>query len=139
MEEYQRKNPKIGTVTKEGIEVGRGDRKVVVPVDEVEKLARLWCSYTEIADWFGIPVETLKYNFKEVIDRGRSETKQALRKAQLKAALSGQVTMMIWLGKNILGQTDNVIVSENYLPLPFRDDDEPTVTGEQDEVPGTPQ
>lgn len=122
MEEYQRKNPKIGTVTKEGIEVGRGDRKVVIPVDEVEKLARLWCSYTEIADWFGIPVETLKYNFKEVIDRGRSETKQALRKAQLKAALGGQVTMMIWLGKNILGQSDNMIVSENHLPLPWQDD-----------------
>lgn len=106
-EEYKRKDPKVGTLTKEGLIVGRGDTKKVIPPDEVLKLAKLWCSYEEIAEWFDIPVETLKYNFRDLIAKGRSETKQALRRAQIKIALEGNVTMMIWLGKNILGQSDN--------------------------------
>lgn len=133
MEEYRRKNPRMGVITKEGIEIGRGDRKVVVPQDEVEKLARLWCSYSEIAEWFGIPVESLKYNFKDVIDRGRSETRQALRKAQLKSALGGNVTMMIWLGKNILAQSDTLITSDATLPLPWSDDPDPVVLALEEE------
>lgn len=105
--EYRRKDPKWGEMTKEGLIVGRGDNRKVVPPDEVEKLARLWCSYNEIAEWFEIPVETLKYNFSDIIAKGRSETKQALRRAQIKSALSGNTSMLIWLGKNILGQSDN--------------------------------
>lgn len=105
--DFKRKDPKWGEMTKEGLIVGRGDNRKVVPPDEVEKLARLWCSYNEIAEWFEIPVETLKYNFSDVIAKGRSETKQALRRAQIKTALSGNVSMLIWLGKNILGQSDN--------------------------------
>ena len=81
-----RKEPKWGTMTKEGLIVGRGDNKKVVDPAEVEALAKLHCSYTEMADFFGINVETLKYNFSENIAKGRSETKQALRRAQLKLA-----------------------------------------------------
>lgn len=116
----KRKHEKWGTLTKEGLIVGRGDNKKVIPPDEVEKLARLWCSYHEIAEWFEIPVETLKYNFRDLIAKGRSETKQALRRAQIKSALSGNTTMLIWLGKNILGQGENPIDSETQ-PLPWSD------------------
>jgi hypothetical protein len=46
-----------------------------------------------------------------------------LRRAQLKSALEGNTSMMIWLGKNILKQSDNPI-DENEVDkiLPWSDD-----------------
>jgi hypothetical protein len=85
-------------------------------------LARLHCTYKEIADFFDLPVETLKYQFRDLIIKGKEETKQALRKAQLKAALSGNVTMLIWLGKNILGQEETPTNIDNTEPLPWLND-----------------
>ena len=123
MDDYNRKNKKWGTLTKEGLVVGRGDNQKVIPPDEVEKLAKLWCSMQEIADWFGIPRETLKYNFSDLIAKGRAETKQALRRAQLKNALGGNTSMQIWLGKNILGQSDNPINNESVQVLPWLEED----------------
>ena len=107
MEDYNRKEPKYGTITKKGLEVGRGNNKKVIPVDEVVKLARLHCTYKEMADFFEVPVETLKYNFRDLILKYKAETKQSLRKAQIKSALEGNSAMLIWLGKNMLGQSDN--------------------------------
>ncbi len=98
------KQDKTATVVKQGIAVGR-DKTVIVP-EEVEALARLHCNYKEMADFFGVNVETLKYNFSDIILKARSETKQALRKAQIKLALGGNATMLIWLGKNILDQSE---------------------------------
>lgn len=117
--ENSTKPQKEGSVTKVGIEVGK-DKVVVVP-DEVQKLAALWCTYKEMADWFGINVETLKYNFHTEIELGRSETKQALRKTQIDIALKGDRTMLIWLGKNILQQSDNPNDTANQTPLPWVD------------------
>lgn len=114
------KKDKKGTVTKEGIVVGR-DKKVVIP-EEVEKLAKLWCTDKEIAEWFGIDANTLKYNFSDIITKGRIETKQALRRAQLKNALSGNTTMLIFLGKAILGQSDQPVPEDNENILPWNDD-----------------
>ena len=128
--DHKRQDPKWGTIEKkdakgnviavlEGLIVGRGDNKQVIIPEDVEKLAKLWCTFNEIADWFSIPVETLKYNFSDIIAKGRAETKQALRKAQLKAAITGNTTMMIWLGKNILGQSDNPINNSEDQILPW--------------------
>jgi DNA-binding PadR family transcriptional regulator len=121
-EEYRRKDPKIGTMTKEGYIVGRGENRRVIPPDEVYRLSKLWCSYEEIAEWFEIPVETLKYNFRDLITKGRTETKQALRRAQIKSALEGSTTMLIWLGKNILGQSDNPLNEDTDRILPWSDE-----------------
>ena len=102
-----RKDAKWGTMTKEGLIVGRGENQKVVPPDEVIALAKLHCTYKEMSDFFGINVETLKYNFSDLIAKGRAETKQALRKAQIKLALNGNATMLVWLGKNMLNQSEN--------------------------------
>jgi hypothetical protein len=108
--------------TEEGLIIGRGDNKRVITDKEVLDLARLHCTYKEIADFFDLPVETLKYQFRDLIIKGKEETKQALRKAQLKAALSGNVTMLIWLGKNILGQEETPTNIDNTEPLPWLND-----------------
>ena len=117
-----RRNPKWGTVEREGLIIGRGVTRKVVPPDEVYKLAALGCTIEEICDWFQVNRETLKYNFSDYIEKGRAQLKQRLRTAQLHVALSGNATMLIWLGKNILGQTDTPTNSDNNQPLPWTDD-----------------
>jgi hypothetical protein len=110
------------TVEVTGYEVGRGITKKVVFDSDVYKLAAMGCSDREIATWFDCNEETLRYNFKEIIAKGREDLKQSLRRAQIKLALGGNATLLIWLGKNILGQSDNPTDSEANTPLPWDDD-----------------
>lgn len=111
------------TVEVTGYEVGRGVRKKVVFDEDVFKLAAMGCSNAEIARWFDIDENTLTYNFSTIIAKGREQLKHSLRKAQIKLALSGNATMLIWLGKNILGQSESPVDSEANAPLPWRDDE----------------
>ena len=105
-----------------GYEVGRGLRKKVVTPEDVYKLAALGCTDREIARWFDIAETTLKTNFSEIMAKGREDVKMALRQAQLKLALSGNAVMQIWLGKNLLGQSDNPTNSDANAPLPWNED-----------------
>jgi len=122
--EYKaRQQPKWGTVTRDGLVVGRGATKKVVPPDEVWKLAAMGCTLEEMSDWFQVKPDTLKYNFADYIAKGRAELKRRLRAAQLKVAMGGNATMLIWLGKNILGQSDSPQDSAANAPLPWSDSD----------------
>jgi hypothetical protein len=121
------KSPKTGPKPKElvegtitGLLVGR-DKKVIPP-PQVEELASLGCTDRDIANFFGIKEDTLRYNFTDNLIKGREELKVSLRRAQLKLALSGNAVMLIWLGKNLLGQTDNPVNSEEQRPLPWSDE-----------------
>ncbi len=115
-----RKNRKTATKEVEGVVVGR-DKKVIPP-QEVYKLAQIGCKNQEIADWFGLDENTLTYNFSVELLKGRESLKQSLRQAQIRLALSGNATMLIWLGKNILGQSEQPTDSEANQPLPWSDD-----------------
>jgi len=117
----KRKTEKMGTKIVEGKIVGR-DKKVIPPAD-VFRLAQIGCKNQEIADWFGLDENTLTYNFSVELLKGRESLKQSLRQAQIRLALSGNATMLIWLGKNLLGQSDNPIDSEANAPLPWSDDE----------------
>ena len=118
----RRKAVRKGIKEVEGHIIGRGENQTVVPPEEVLKLAKLGCTVEEISDWFQVPSNTIKYNFSDIIAKGRSETKQALRRAQIRIALEGNATMLIWLGKNMLDQSDNPINSEDKKPLPWEDE-----------------
>jgi AraC-like DNA-binding protein len=117
----ERRDPKWGTVTKKGLIVGRGATQRVVPPDDCFRLASMGCTDREIADWFEISESTLRYNFSSYLTKARSQLKQRLRLAQLRVALDGNPTMLIWLGKQILGQTDNPYNNEDQQPLPWAD------------------
>lgn len=108
---------KHGTKIVEGKVIGRD--KTVVPPEEVYKLAQIGCKDSEIASWFGVNGETLRYNFKAELIKGRESLKQSLRRAQLEVALGGNATMLIWLGKNILGQSESPLTSSELQPLPW--------------------
>lgn len=101
-----------------GIPVGR-DKKVIDPV-EVEKLAALGCRDNEIANWFGIKEDTLRYNFADNLTKGREDLKITLRRAMLdNACRNMNAAVQIFLAKNILGMSDTPTDSEANAPLPW--------------------
>jgi hypothetical protein len=117
----KRKTRKTAMIEVEGVVVGR-DKKVVPPKD-VERLAQMGCKDSEIADWFGVDENTLRYNFSVELLKGKLALNQSLRQAQIRLALSGNATMLIWLGKNLLNQQENPVNSEANQPLPWSDDE----------------
>lgn len=117
----ERKDPKWGEVTKQGLIVGRGKTQRVVPPDEVYKLAEIGCTDREIAEWFMIKEDTLRYNFADYLTKGRSGMKRRLRAVQLSTALAGNATLLIWLGKQYLGQTDTPMNTDDDKILPWND------------------
>jgi hypothetical protein len=119
----ERKDPKWGEVTRKGLIVGRGKGQRVVPPDEVYKLATMGCPDREIAEWFDVSESTLRYNFSSYLTKARAQLKQRLRQAQLRVAFEGNPTMLVWLGKNILGQQDSPYNSDANQPLPWTEND----------------
>lgn len=106
----------------EGIEVGRGENKKVIDPKEVFKLASIGMKHSEIAEWFGVDENTLRYNFSAELTKGKLNLNQSLRQAQISLALSGNAVMLIWLGKNILGQTDSPFNTDAAKVLPWSDE-----------------
>jgi len=117
-----------------GYEVGRGLRKRVVSPEDVYKLAALGHTDREIATWFSMDEQTLRYNFKDIMLKGRQEMKTALRNAMFKNALNGNAALQIFLAKNMLGMSDNPNQSDDKRPLPWAED-----TEDSDETDSSPE
>lgn len=85
------------------------------PVDEnlLRKLAAIHCNQEEMASVLNISVDTLHRRFAEQIKNARNEGKMSLRRKMWELALSGNVTILIWLSKNELGMTDKVEQKQN--------------------------
>lgn len=115
--------PKWGEKIVPGIIVGRN--KVVVPPAEVEDLAALGCTDRDIANYFGVDENTLRYNFSDHLLKGRENLKISLRRAMLKnACVNLNAAVQIFLAKNMLGMSDNGMVNDGSKVLPFTDDDD---------------
>lgn len=93
-----------------------------------EKLCGLQCTQEEIASYFECSVDTIdrackkNYNkyFAEIFRDKRRRGKISLRRTQYQLALDGDKTMLIWLGKQYLGQTEKHEVSgPGGLPVPI--------------------
>lgn len=88
-----------------------GRPKLTFTDDQVEilkKMAQRHSSDREMAHFLGCSVDTLELNFSELIHKEKSKGKMSLRDAQFKAAMGGNIAMLIWLGKVILGQTEKI-------------------------------
>ena len=98
-----------------GKPVGRD--KTVVPPDQVYELAAIGCNDGEIANFFGINEDTLRYNFKPELTKAREYVKIRLRRNMFKAADNLQPAVMIFLAKNMLGMSDSgMSSSDEALP-----------------------
>ena len=76
----------------------------------VYKLARINCSMEEMSLILGVSEDTLRRRFATAIDKGRAVMCQSLKRKQYQVAMAdkGNVPMLIWLGKQHLGQSDKV-------------------------------
>src|SRR6266576_878306 len=84
-----------------------------IDLAELERLSAMQCTDEEIAAWFKVTTRTIerrrkKRAFAEVMDRGKAKGRISVRRMQMKLLEQGNATMGVWLGKNILGQTDEI-------------------------------
>ena len=70
-----------------------------------------------MADFFGCSADLFEKSYSEFLTKGRAEQKMRIRQLQWKSAEKGNVSMLIFLGKNILGQQDRL--EENQLEEPL--------------------
>jgi hypothetical protein len=90
-----------------------GRPKKKISAKAVRKLAGLQCSYAEMAAVLGCDMSTLTRNFAQVIREGRKNGTMSLKRAQFKKAVDdGNAPMLIWLGKQYLGQTEKSEVKQ---------------------------
>lgn len=74
----------------------------------MEKLSAMHCTDEEVATVLEVSVDTITRNFADHIKSGKAKGRASLRRVQWQAAQNGNPTMMIWLGKQLLGQKDHV-------------------------------
>jgi len=87
---------------------GGGRPRFEIDYEAVKKLASIQCTQVEIAAWLGCCVETLLRDekFCQIYKDGMENGKMSLRRHQWKALEGGNTTMLVWLGKQYLGQRD---------------------------------
>ena len=82
--------------------------------DQVDQLCSIHCTGEEQAAVLGVDYDTLnaackrehKMGFSDYFKQKASHGKMSLRRKQYTAAMDGNTTMLVWLGKNWLGQRD---------------------------------
>ena len=84
-----------------------------INLEELERLCAMQATDPEIASWFNVNVRTIERKrkdpiFAEAMERGKQKGRLSVRRAQLRMLEQGNATMAIWLGKQYLGQTDEV-------------------------------
>lgn len=87
----------------------------------IDYMAVIHCTGEEIAGVMGVDYDTLnrimkdKYGMTiaEYLRNKGSQGNMSLRRAQWKSAEAGNVSMQIWLGKQWLGQSDNVVITQS--------------------------
>lgn len=79
-----------------------------IDAETVKKLAAINCSAAEIGAFVGCSVDTLSRRYADAIKEGRLTGNVSFKRKMWETAMGGNVTMMIWLSKQILGYTDKV-------------------------------
>ena len=88
----------------------------------VDAMCAIQCTGQEIADVLGFSYNTLVRAcereqgvlFEEYFAQKRSSGKSSLRRKQYSIAMNGNPTMLVWLGKNWLGQTDKTEIALDH-------------------------
>lgn len=85
--------------------------------EQLVNMIRIQCTRDEICDILNMSETTLNRrikeqgiegvdNFEALYKKHQGEGKASLRRSQWKAAQDGNPTMLVWLGKQMLGQKD---------------------------------
>lgn len=109
------------------IQMKRGRPRKVLNSDganAIVKLASMMCTDEEIATFLDTTVDTLKNKqnnelFQTSKEKGHNTGRASLRRAQFKAAERGNASMLIWLGKQYLGQKDEQFTTLQDTSITF--------------------
>lgn len=110
--------------TKNGKTIGRPPKDL--DEQRVDQLAYQGCRNSEIAYILGVDDMTIAHRFSTILTKARARRRAELRMKQFEKAMQGDTTMLIWLGKNELKQTDKaeqklggtVAIKVEYEDLP---------------------
>ena len=91
-------------------------KKYNIDGEQARKLANYGCTNVEIANFYGCSADLIEKSYSDFLTKGRAEMKLRLRQLQWKSAEKGNAVMLIWLGKQLLGQSD-IPVGEDSQPL----------------------
>lgn len=94
--------------------IGRGRPQKEIDKEQFEKLCEIQCTQDEICAFFDVTDKTLTRWCKQTYKMGFAETFRikrksgfiSLRHAQYQALKEGNPTMLVWLGKQWLGQSE---------------------------------
>ena len=96
-----------------------GRPKLNIDGDKISKWISYGATVKEIADVESCSEDHIHKVFRDKITKGKAERNIRLRKAQIELALSGNCSMLIWLGKQYLGQKDTPDPAKESLPTGF--------------------
>lgn len=91
-----------------------GRPRIEIDWEQFDKLCAMQATLVEIASWFNCTIDTIENRcksdqgmlFSEYWAQKAAKGKISLRRKQLDVAMSGNVSMLIWLGKQYLNQKD---------------------------------
>ncbi len=95
-----------------------GRPKIKLDYELIEKLSHIQCTQSEIAGVLGVSIRTLQRDkeFNRIYKKGMQSGKVSLRRLQWKSAEKESVPMLIYLGKQYLGQREGI--GEEPLLIP---------------------
>jgi DNA-binding CsgD family transcriptional regulator len=115
--------------------MARPQKTATLTESQIEQMAAVGCTDDEIAILAGVDTATLKRSFAPLLKKGRANLRDRLRTAQVRKALGhfyekedkdGEIqiyttppdnTMLIWLGKQYLGQSDKTETKDTSDPI----------------------
>lgn len=100
----------------------RKQKQETINKTHFEGMCHVQCTQSEMCSILGVSEDTLYRwcqetygtNFADAYKKFSEGGKMSLRRMQWKKAEAGSDTMLVWLGKNILGQTDNKEIEHNF-------------------------
>ena len=100
-----------------------GRPEIVLDVKQAAIFGYFRATFDTMADYLGCHVDTIRKamqdeesEFSKAYKKSFSGMKMKLSEAQVKAALEGNATLLIWLGKQYLGQKDSVDNGNDSAP-----------------------
>ena len=99
-----------------------GRPRIEINWDLIESLCQIQCTLREIAGVLGVSEDSIqralkhekKTTFAAYFDEKAASGRASLRRKQYEVAMAGNVTMLIWLGKQLLDQRDKAeVVQQN--------------------------
>lgn len=111
-----KRDPSLPPSKRGGVRPGAGRKPHPIDLDVVRNVAKIGGTHEEIAAVLGMSYYAYQDRMEHhpeigaAYHAGRDSGKLTLRRKQWHGAMNGNPTMLIWLGKQMLGQRDQAVL-----------------------------